>query len=123
VKDLAQLVVGSDDDVIAVTLSGEIDMSNAADIEAAVERAVPNTACGMVLDLSELTYLDSAGIRMLIGLANRFRWRRQQLYVAVPEGSRVRRVLDLAGATGAFTIDPTVEAARARMDRSRTDKR
>jgi anti-anti-sigma factor len=120
VKELAQLVVGSEDDVLAVTLSGEIDMSNAADLEAAVERAMPNTAYGMVLDLSELTYLDSAGIRMLIGLANRFRWRRQQLCVAVPEESRVRRVLDLAGAAGAFTIDPTVDAARSRMDRSRT---
>ena len=121
-KGLAQLVVGSDDDVLAVTLSGEIDMSNAADIEAAVERAVPNTAYGMVLDLSELTYLDSAGIRMLIGLANRFRWRRQQLCVAVPEGSRVWRVLDLAGASGAFAIDTTVDAARARMERSRADE-
>jgi anti-anti-sigma factor len=120
VKELAQLVVGSEDDVLAVTLSGEIDMSNAADLEAAVERAMPNTAYGMVLDLSELTYLDSAGIRMLIGLANRFRWRRQQLCVAVPEESRVRRVLDLAGAAGAFTIDPTVDGARSRMDRSRT---
>lgn len=119
-KDLAQLVVGSEGDVLAVTLSGEIDMSNVADLEAAIERAMPNTAYGMVLDLSELTYLDSAGIRMLIGVANRLRWRRQQLCVAVPDGSRVRRVLNLAGAADAFTIDPTVDAARSRMDRSRT---
>jgi anti-anti-sigma factor len=119
VKDLAQLVVDSEDDVVAASLSGEIDMSNAADLEAAIERAIPNTAHGVVLDLSELTYLDSAGIRMLIGLANRFRWRRQQLCVAVPEDSRVRRVLDLAGAAGAFPLDHTVEEARARIDRSR----
>ena len=114
-KDLAQLDVGSDADVLDATLSGEVDLSNAVEIEIALERAIPNTARGMVLDLSGLEYLDSAGIRMLIGLANRLRWHRQQLCVVAPDGSRVRSVLELAGTADAFPIDPSPEAARLRM--------
>ena len=69
-KDLAQLDVGSDADILDATLSGEVDLSNAVEIEIALERAIPNTARGMVLDLSGLEYLDSAGINALFNHAD-----------------------------------------------------
>jgi anti-anti-sigma factor len=118
-NDLATLAVGHDTDVVEATLTGEVDLSNAVYIGLALERSVPNTAQGMVLDLSALDYIDSAGIRMLVGLAARFDWRRQRLGLVLPEGSRVRRVLELAGVDTVLAIDPTSGSARARIDESR----
>ena len=50
-------------------LSGEIDRSNAAELGDRVATAIGDQATGMVVDLSELVFLDSTGIRMLFGLA------------------------------------------------------
>ena len=46
-------------------LAGEVDLSNAGDLRQAMLDAVPNTAEGMVVDLSVVSYLDSSGIQML----------------------------------------------------------
>jgi anti-anti-sigma factor len=115
VNDLAELALVRDGDVLLASLSGEVDLSNASDIERTIMDAVPNTAFGMLLDLSDVTYIDSAGVRLLLALADRFRWRAQELGLVVPEDSRIRRVLTMAGAEGALVLETTADAARARM--------
>ncbi len=117
-RELAELVLHADGDVLMANLSGEVDLSNSRELEREIVEAVPNHARGMVLDLSGLTYMDSAGVRLLLTLASRFRRRGQRLALAVPDDSRIRRVLALAGADGALLLDVTPEAARSRMDSS-----
>jgi anti-anti-sigma factor len=80
-----------------VRLLGDIDLSNADALAEAAEDAVPNSAEGLVLDLSGVTYLDSTGVRLVFRLARRLGDRQQALRLVVPEGSRIRRVLDYAG--------------------------
>jgi anti-anti-sigma factor len=116
-NELVDLVVLEDGEVLLARLAGEIDLSNSGDVEQAIVAAVPNTALGMVLDLSDLTYIDSSGIRLLLTLARRFRWRGQELCLVVPDDSRVRRVLALAGADDRLALDTTAEAARSRIRR------
>jgi len=114
-SDLASFAVVSADEVVVGFLTGEIDLSNAKELEAEIEGAVPNTALGMVLDLSALTYLDSSGIRLLLSLAGRLRWRGQDLVLATPPESRCRRVLSLAGIESTVLLETTVDEARARL--------
>lgn len=78
-------------------LRGEIDISNARDLFAAIEGAVPNGNATIVMDLSEITYLDSAGVKLLVQLADRLRIRRRKLRLVVPEHSPIRAVLELTG--------------------------
>jgi anti-anti-sigma factor len=78
-------------------LRGEIDISNARELFAAIEAAVPNGTAPIVVDLSEITYLDSAGVKLLVQLADRLRIRRRQLRLVVPEHSPIRAVLELTG--------------------------
>lgn len=80
-----------------VRLRGEIDLSNAEALGAAAEGAVSNRARGLVLDLSEVTFLDSTGLRLVFQLARRLRDRQQALRLVVPEGARIARLLTLAG--------------------------
>ena len=108
----ARMTLEGDGDVLTARITGEIDLSNASELEETIVDAVPNTALGMVVDLSGVEYLDSAGLRMLVHLVERFRWRQQVMRAAAPDGSRVRGVLSMAGADGVIPVDATVTEAR-----------
>jgi anti-anti-sigma factor len=105
VSDLATFEVFESGEPIRAGLVGEVDSSNTRDLQIAIMGAMPRHTAGMVLDLSGLTYVDSAGIRMLLTLVGRFRWRGQELLLVAPEGSRARTVLALAGAEDALVSD------------------
>ena len=113
--ELANLAVGSTNGVVVATLSGEIDLSNAAQITRSVVDAVPNEAVGLVIDLSDVAYLDSAGVRMLAELERRLGWRSQAFRVVAPEGSRTRKVLSIAGLDGLLVLETSVESASANL--------
>ena len=112
---LASLTMDERDDVVVGALSGEVDLSNAADLERMITEAVPNSARGLVLDLSALSYVDSSGIRLLLSLAGSLRWRGQELILSVPEGSRCRRVFTLAGIGDSVPLESDMETAVARI--------
>jgi anti-anti-sigma factor len=114
-SDLATFTTERRDNVIVGALSGEVDLSNASELEQAIAEAVPNDARGLVLDLSALSYIDSSGVRLVVSLAGSLKWRGQELVIAAPEGSACRRVLTLAGIGGSVALEATEEAALARF--------
>ncbi len=77
-------------------MGGEIDISNAQELLAAIETAMPNTARNLVVDLTDVSYVDSAGVALFLRLAQRLRGRRQDMSLVSPPGSPVRAVLELA---------------------------
>jgi stage II sporulation protein AA (anti-sigma F factor antagonist) len=85
------------DGVVCARIAGEIDMSNADELRAAVTESTPNEAIGVVLDLSEIEYLDSAGIHLIFRLRESLRMRSQRLAIVIPEDSPVNDALRLAG--------------------------
>jgi anti-anti-sigma factor len=92
---LARLEIDGGTKVCLVHVHGEIDISNAPEVSAALEAAMPNGAETLMVDLSGTTYLDSAGVQLLFLLAQRLRARRQQLRIVVPEDAPIRGVLQL----------------------------
>ncbi len=117
-SELASFAATQEDDIVVGVLSGEVDLSNAAALELLITEAVPNSVRGLVLDLSALSYIDSAGIRLLFSLAGSLRWRGQDLVLAVPVGSQSRRVFSMAGIEDSVAVEAAGDAARARL---RTD--
>ena len=93
--DLAQVEAGTVDGTRVVRVSGEIDLSNAAEVRDAIGAAVPDAATVVVVDLSGTTYLDSAGIAMIFRLAERLRYSRQELRLVVPPDAPIRVVIRL----------------------------
>ena len=94
-----------------VRISGEIDLSNADDLMDAVTRTVPDHTPLVILDLSDLTYLDSTGIAMIFRLSDRLRLRRQELRLVVPAGAPVRAVLELTKVDHAIPIQDAIVTA------------
>jgi anti-sigma B factor antagonist/stage II sporulation protein AA (anti-sigma F factor antagonist) len=94
-----------------VRIRGEIDLSNADAVRSEIVAAVPASASGVVIDLTETTYLDSSGIRLLFELAERLQTRRQRLALVVTEAALVRRVLVLTKLDDAVPLFADVDGA------------
>ena len=115
---LAQVGFEDRGDVVVARIAGELDLSNVHDIGDALEQAMSSQAAGLVLDLSELTHLDSAGVRLVFSLRQRLTTARQKMTMVVPEGAAIREVLDLAAVPAAVPVfasaDDAVAAATGR---------
>jgi len=91
----AQLHAQRFDDQVVISLRGEVDLENAARVRERIARTIPAAASRMVLDLSEVIHIDSAGVRLLFDLGARFGERRHELTIVAPAGSLVREVVDV----------------------------
>jgi anti-sigma B factor antagonist len=89
--------------LVVATLQGEVDSSNA---EAVRDALVDLCAHTLVLDLSDVRYLDSAGMTVLDTVR-----RTTDLRLVVPPGTTIARSLDITGMTDLINTYPSVAAA------------
>ena len=77
---------------------GELDVTCIDEIKAATADAM-DRAVGrrLVVDLSEVSFLDSSTIGAILWARDRSRKRNASLSIVAPDGSRAARVLELAG--------------------------
>jgi anti-sigma B factor antagonist len=94
-NELARLKIEERGKVAVASVRGELDISNSPATGDAIASEVRIEARGLVVDFSELEFLDSSAISMLFSLARRLGERRQELRVVAPEGAAVARVLDI----------------------------
>jgi anti-anti-sigma factor len=80
-----------------VALSGEIDLAAVEAVDKAVRPALDPAPALLVLDLRQVEFLDSSGLRLVLRLDREQRERQMRL-VVVRGGRRVARVLELTGA-------------------------
>jgi len=93
------VTVGQHATRVVVTARGELDLNTVAHLEAAVaDHAGPRQ--DLVVDLGELTFVDSTGLRLLLRLRERAQRNATGLLVVTSE--RVRRILDLSGMAALF---------------------
>jgi anti-anti-sigma factor len=100
---------------VVVRVSGEIDLANADAIGADVRRAVENRTFACALDLCQVTYLDSAGVRLLFDLAADMRARRQELVIVACPGTPVATVLSIVALDRVAVIANDLDEALSRV--------
>jgi anti-anti-sigma factor len=108
---LAELQLDLAGDPPVARIAGELDASNAPGFTARLKEAVPNSAIGLVLDLSETTYLDSSGVHLIFDLADALRRRQQALQLVVPPETFVADVLAAVNLQGAARASQTLPEA------------
>ncbi len=96
---------------VVAHLTGEIDLSNADDIGGAIVLEMPHESAALVLDLSAVDYVDSAGIRLIYQLRQKLRARGQTLRIVIPSDSPTNDALRLAGIADSIHTLETVEDA------------
>jgi anti-sigma B factor antagonist len=100
--------------VRVVELDGDIDLARAPALREELRRGVGNEDSGLVVDLSEVRYLDSAGVNALFELAADLAARRLRLAVVVPEGGLLDRVIELVDLRAVAGVERSVaDASRA----------
>jgi anti-sigma B factor antagonist len=98
----ALAAAGHSGDGVVIGFSGELDLGTAPVAEAELLRAEASQDL-IVLDLDELTFIDSTGLRLMIGADRRAR-ERGASFVIVRAGPQARRLLDLSGVAGHLDI-------------------
>ena len=106
-----ELRVHTADGVLMARLEGEVDLANADIVRSTLERAVSNDIVGAVIDLSQVSYMDSAGINVLFHLRERLRVRGQELRLVIPPGSAAYDALRYAGVLETLALSESVAAA------------
>lgn len=68
-------------DTVHVRLTGELDISTASKVEDELARVEPNRPESIVLDLRNLAFMDSTGLRLLIAADTRARSQGRKLTI------------------------------------------
>lgn len=101
-----------ENDVTVIVLGGRIDTQGAVEMDEALQAAVAQGKHKMVLDMAEVHYISSAGLRTLADVLTKNKQANGDLKLAALN-SRVRRVLEVIGFDNFFSIHETVQEAIA----------
>jgi anti-sigma B factor antagonist len=111
--DASTVEAGSSERVTVVRVDGEVDLSNAEQVRSRILAEVADEPEVVIVDLGSARYLDSAGIRLLFDLSERFATHRIDFRLVVPTSGLVHRVLELTGVMRQMAVYETVDAAVA----------
>jgi anti-sigma B factor antagonist len=92
------LQVQHHDDRAVIQVSGEIDLATCPQLRNVLAELVDRGVRHLVIDLEQVSFLDSSGIGVLMGTLRRVRELDGSLRLTAPS-AQVRRVLELTGAT------------------------
>jgi len=103
------VAVGRFRDATVVAVAGELDLHTAAELESALDEADRNGR--VVVDLTQVTFLDSTALGVLLRASRR---REHDPLDLVVDGSEVRRVFEITGLDRRFTFARSIEEALER---------
>lgn len=102
--------VSAQDAVTLIEASGRIDSMTANELGAALNTIIDSGATQIVLDLSAVEYMSSAGLRELVAALKRVKRVAGDMRIANPS-ARVSEVLEMAGLDTIFLIFATQDEA------------
>ena len=100
-------------------LSGEVDMSNATSVRQRIAELITPDDDAVILELSGLAFIDSAGLHAVFELGAVLAERRQRLLVSIQPGGHVERTVGIVGLPRAVSVhaspNEAIEAAREQI--------
>lgn len=107
---MIEINVTDQNQVTLVAVSGRVDSMNANQFGEALNSQIDDGNVHLVLDLSSVEYMSSAGLREIVTTLKRAKKAQGDLRLAQPS-QRVREVLEMAGLDTIFRIYPTQDDA------------
>ncbi len=99
---------------VIVSVTGELDVHTAPDLEAVVGPAAQRPGPALIVDLTEVKFIDSTGLGVLVTTLKHVREREGTLDVVVTT-PRVMRVFALTGLDVVIPLHATLEEALPAM--------
>jgi anti-sigma B factor antagonist len=106
------LTAGDDGKTQIFALHGSLDIATSPALRAALMEAAEHTGHVLVVDLSQLDFLDSTGLGALIGAHKRASEANGSVRLVAQEG-QILRLLRITGLLDVFRVYPNIDAALA----------
>ena len=101
-------------DAPGVAVHGEVDLNVVPALEGALDVAIRDSVGAFMIDLSDLEFIDSSGLQVLLRARGLLGREDRQLAVVCPYGP-VRRVFELSGCSELFALYGSREEAAAAL--------
>ena len=101
-------------DVAFAELSGELDLTNAQELERRLEELAAD-ASAVVLDLNRIQFLDSAALHVLFALARKLGREDRGFGLVLGEEAPVARTISIVKLGDVATVRPTLEEVLAEL--------
>ncbi|WP_040808207.1 MULTISPECIES: STAS domain-containing protein [Nocardia] len=95
-----------------LTVAGDVDLATAPALENAVDAALAGTPAALVIDLTAVSFLASAGMAVLVGAHKRAGDTR---IAVVADGPATSRQLKVTSLDQVFALHPTLDEALASL--------
>jgi anti-sigma B factor antagonist len=101
-------------DAPGVAVRGEVDIDVVQDLENAIDAAIRGSVGAFIIDLSDLDFIESSGIHVLLRARALLSREDRALAVVCPHGP-VRRALELSGVSDLFVLYGSRKEAAAAL--------
>jgi anti-sigma B factor antagonist len=92
-----------------VEVKGELDLYTAPSFRESVLEAGDAEAPKVIVDFRGLGFIDSSGLGAIVACLKHIREHGGELALVAPEGSGLRRLMDLTGLDRVLTVYPTMD--------------
>jgi len=106
------------DSVGIARLTGDVDITQASALRERLTGAVRNEDLGLVVDLTDASYVDSVGVSLLFELAERLTGRQLRFAVVLPQDGLIKRVMTIVDLESVAEVHGELDAALAAMHQS-----
>ncbi len=96
--------MSSSDDEVVLVLRGELDPHTAPALREQIDEVTADSTRTLVLDVSGLRFIDSSGLRVIIGAHKDMTARSGRLVLRAPTDT-TRRLLDITGLADHIAVD------------------
>ena len=105
-----EIEVKDKDDVKVIAFSGELDSTNAAEVDKELNEIISDGSDNIVINFGDLEYISSAGLRILLGIAKSLKADGGSLKLC-NLNDVVQEVFDISGFSTIFDLYSTEEEA------------
>jgi len=98
------------DDAYIVAVRGEIDLFTAPEFQQRIAAPIEDGATRVIVDLTEVTFIDSSSLGVLIGAHRRLKQRNGSL-VVVCDNDAIVKTFKITGLDGVFTLVRSLDDA------------
>ncbi|VBB47281.1 putative anti-sigma factor antagonist BtrV [uncultured Desulfatiglans sp.] len=106
-----EIRIDKNDQDVVVSIIGRMDAVTAPDFDQEIEKKISEGEKRFVVDLSQLEYISSAGLRSMLSMAKKLKQNQGTLALCGLKGV-VKEVFDVSGFSSIFSICEDVQKAR-----------
>lgn len=93
-----------DNDFWNVSIGGELDVSSAEQLKNQLHKIVDDKMLDVKIDLTNLEYIDSTGLGVMIGVLKKLRVNEKEIYILNPR-SNVKKIFTITGLDKIFKME------------------